>query len=82
MKAVKLRTEQLDNPLGIDITKPSLSWICQDGVKQTAYEIEARADGEVIWNSGRVESGRMNAFLGTEAKDRQRVTWRVRLWDE
>ena len=45
MKAIKLRTEQLDNPLGIDITKPSLSWICQGGVKQTAYEIEAKADG-------------------------------------
>ena len=82
MKAIKLRTEQLDNPLGIDITKPSLSWICQGGVKQTAYEIEAKADGTVIWNSGKVESDKMNAFLGTEAKDRQRVTWRVRLWDE
>lgn len=82
MKAIRLRTEHMDNPLGIDIKKPFLSWNCSGGKKQTAYEIKAMSEGQVIWNSGRVASDSMNAILGTAAGSRQRVNWRVRLWDE
>lgn len=82
MKAIRLRTEHMADPLGIDIKEPFLSWNCDGGKKQSAFEIEASSEGEVIWNSGKVPSGRMNAFLGVEAKSRQRIVWRVRLWDE
>ena len=51
MKAINLRTEHMVNPMGIDIRTPYLSWNCEGGKKQTAYEIEATSEGKVVWNS-------------------------------
>lgn len=82
MKAIKLKTERLVNPLGIDIKQPSLSWICQDGITQTAYEIEAVSDGRLIWNSGKVSTNKMQVAFGEVLESKQRVSWKVRLWDE
>lgn len=82
MKAIKLKTERLVNPLGIDIKQPSLSWICQDGITQTAYEIEAVSDGRLIWNSGKVSTNKMQVTFGEVLESKQRVSWKVRLWDE
>lgn len=82
MKAIKLKTERLVNPLGIDIKQPSLSWICQDGITQTAYEIEAVSDGRIIWNSGKVSTNKMQVIFGEVLESKQRVSWKVRLWDE
>ena len=39
MKAICLRAEYLDRPIGLDITKPRFFWNCEGGVKQTAYQI-------------------------------------------
>ena len=33
MQAIRLRTEYLENPLGLDIRKPRLMWNCEDGIK-------------------------------------------------
>lgn len=82
MKAVKLRTEYMENPIGIDIRYPYLSWNCSGGKKQTAYEISASADGVLLWNSGKTATDKMNAILGVKAESRQRIFWKVRLWDE
>lgn len=82
MKAIKLKTERLVNPLGIDIKQPSLSWICKDGITQTAYEIEAVSDGRIIWNSGKVSTNKMQVIFGEVLESKQRVSWKVRLWDE
>lgn len=82
MKAIKLKTERLVNPLGIDIKQPSLSWICQDGITQTAYEIEAVSDGCIIWNSGKVSTNKMQVTFGEVLESKQRVSWKVRLWNE
>lgn len=82
MRAINLRTEHLTNPMGIDIAKPYLSWNCEGGVRQTAYEIQMTADGNPWWNSGRVAGSQMHAVLEKELQSRQRVSWRVRLWDE
>lgn len=82
MKAINLRTEHLVNPIGIDIRTPYLSWNCEGGKKQNAYEIEAVSEGKVIWNSGKVWSDSMHEILGVTAESRQRITWKVRLWDE
>ena len=46
MKAIRLRTEHMENPLGIDIREPFLSWNCDGGKKQAAYEITAMSGGE------------------------------------
>ena len=77
MKAIRLRTEYLKNPLGNDIQHPRLMWNCEGGVKQTAYQIVTDA-----WDSGKIESASMHAVYPKELHSRQRVTWRVRLWDE
>lgn len=82
MRAVNLRTEHLINPIGIDIQIPYLSWNCDGGKKQTAYEIEAVSEGKIIWNSGKIISDRMDNIFGVNAESRQRISWRVRLWDE
>ncbi|MCR5664141.1 MAG: glycoside hydrolase family 78 protein [Oscillospiraceae bacterium] len=77
MKAIRLRTEYLFDPVGIDVQKPRLMWNCEGGVKQTAYRIVAEN-----WDSGKVESSSMQAVYPTLLRDRERVNWRVRLWDE
>ena len=82
MKAINLRTEHLVNPIGIDIRTPYLSWNCEGGKKQTAYEIEAVSDGEVILSSGKIASDKMNHCFGLAVASKQHVTWKVRLWDE
>lgn len=82
MNAVGLRTEHRKNPVGIGEKKPFLSWTCENGIRQTAYEISASRDGAEIWNSGRVETNRMNARYEGGAGSRDRICWRVRLWDE
>ena len=82
MRAIHLKTEYLKNPIGIDIEKPFLSWNCCEGKKQTAYEIQAVSDGRVVWESGKVNTDRMNGSFGVPAGSRQQVIWKVRLWDE
>ena len=84
MKAVHLRTEYLENPLGLGITNPRLYWHCEGGVKQTAFRIAAKRDNETVWDSGRVESSRMThiAYEGAKLCSRDKVEWSVTLWDE
>ena len=41
MRAINLRTEHMINPIGIDSKEPYLSWNCEDGRRQTAYQIVA-----------------------------------------
>ena len=85
MKAIRLRVEYLTNPVGIDMVKPRLSWNCEDGVKQEAYQIVAKDDkGEIIWDSGKVYSAQMVhiPWGGPELGSRQIVIWKVCLWEE
>lgn len=84
MKAIHLRTEYLENPIGIDIMPPRFYWNCEGGVKQTAYQIIAKCDDKEIWNSGKVESSSMThiRYEGEPLRSRERVHWSVRLWDE
>ena len=77
MKAIHLRTEYLTDPLGIDVRHPRLMWICEGGKKQTAYRIVTEK-----WDSGKVESGVMHADYPLELSDRERVDWKICLWDE
>ncbi len=77
MKAINLKTEYLKNPMGIDIQNPRLMWNCEDGVKQTAYQIITEK-----WDSGKVPSSRMWAVYPKALTDREHVIWKIRLWDE
>ncbi|MBP3279471.1 MAG: alfa-L-rhamnosidase, partial [Butyrivibrio sp.] len=85
MKAIRLKTEYLTNPIGIDYTKPRLSWVCEGGKTQTAYQIIAKDDnGNVVWDSEKTNSSKMHLIPwgGEDLKSRQRINWSVELWDE
>lgn len=85
MKAINLKVEYLNNPIGIDIVRPRLSWNCEGGIKQSAYQIVARNyDGDEVWNSGKVESSQMHLIEwgGASLGSRDIVNWTVTLWDE
>ena len=77
MNAIRLKTEHLFDPLGIDVQRPRLTWNAEGGVKQRAYEIVTDK-----WQSGKVESGEMHAAYPLPLTSRERVNWKVRLWDE
>ena len=77
MKAIRLRTEYLKDPLGIDVKHPRLMWNCDGGVRQTAYQIVTEK-----WDSGKVETSSMRAAYPEALSDREHVTWKIRLWDE
>lgn len=82
MKAINLKTEYLIDPMGIDMPRPRLFWNCAGGKLQSAYRIEAVSDGKTVWDSGKVASASMRAEYPNELHSRQRIEWRVRLWDE
>lgn len=84
MKAIELRTEYLKEPLGIDSLRPRLYWKCEDGIRQTAYQLIAKKDNEIIWDTGKVQSNRMThiPYEGPPLKSRDRIVWSVTLWDE
>ena len=77
MNAIRLRTEYLKDPIGVDFRHPRLMWNVEGGKKQTAYQIVAEN-----WDSGKVASSSMWAEYPKGLHDRERVNWKLRLWDE
>lgn len=84
MKAVNLKTEYLENPIGIDIASPRLFWNCEGGTAQSAYRIVMKdARGEILWDSGKTDSSKMTGIrCPLTFESRRRVYWSVMLWDE
>lgn len=93
-QVTRLFTEYRRNPLGIDIARPRLGWqLCSDriGARQIAYRVMAASSAGLlesgdlnVWDSGRVESDQSVhvVFAGPALSSRQRVYWRVTVWDE
>lgn len=91
-----LRCEYLENPLGLDIPLPRLSWrMAADGTargkKQTAYRIlvagsaaSLDADRGDLWDSGRVRSGESVNIVygGKPLVAGQPCFWKVSIADE
>ena len=88
-----LTCEYRNNPLGIDILRPRLSWQLESeprGTRQTAYRILAAASEAALasevgfWDSGRVPSDQSIhiPYEGTELVSGQRACWKVWVWDE
>ncbi len=90
----ELRCEYRNNPLGIGINQPRLSWQLESGQRgrrQTAYQVIAGTVADplhqmdaVLWDSGKVKSDQSThiPYRGPTLTSRQRVFWRVRIWDE
>lgn len=93
-KIAFLTCEYRTNPLGIDVLNPRLSWQMQTdrhGARQTAYRVLADSSPESLavgkadlWDSGRVESDQsvLVDYAGATVQARQRVYWKVIVWDE
>ncbi len=89
VNAVELRTQGMENPLGIGTKAPELSWklsSVENNQAQTAYEIQASLNesfGNIVWESGKVESPKpFGAVYGGGFEDGQEVFWHVRLMDK
>jgi len=86
-----LRCEYKENPIGIDVAQPRLSWqLTADGrgVMQAAYQVrvapsEAGLTTSPIWDTGRVDSDQSIhvVYDGPALVSRQRYYWQVRVWD-
>ena len=94
---IHLRCEYLENPLGIDIQKPRLSWqlkaldSTQRGLKQSAYQILVASNLEKLklnqgdfWDSGQISSNQTLhiEYAGKVLSSQNRCFWKVRVWDQ
>ncbi|MEJ2083936.1 MAG: hypothetical protein P8Y94_17705 [Acidobacteriota bacterium] len=86
---VRLRAEYRQNPIGIDVREPRLSWQLlseERGAVQTAYQIQVTPSAEAFdradccqWDTGKVASNRsiQIVYSGPQLKVRTRYYWRV-----
>lgn len=94
LRVGELRCEFLQNPSGIEVTEPRLSWRLSSperGERQTACEIlvassapklkPGRAD---LWDTGRMASDQSIhvRYAGKPLGSRQQCFWKVRVWNK
>lgn len=75
-----LRVEHLDEPLGLTVSTPRLSWRLPAGTRQQhAYQIRAGR-----WDSGRVDSDEslLVPYAGPALTSGERVEWGVKVWTD
>lgn len=90
----EVRCESIINPVGIDVSHPSFSWIVESaekGKKQTAYQIivddnkhDTSNDLGKVWDSGKIDSNQANdvSYKGALLMSNQTYFWKVKIWDE
>ncbi len=88
-----LRCEYLENPIGIDVTQPRLSWEVVSrarGQRQTAYQVLVAgsetgliANQGDLWDSGKVVSDQsiQVRYGGKSLASHTACVWKVRVWD-
>lgn len=93
---VDLRCGFRENPVGMDVKDPVLSWTIQTNpeareVKQSAYQVLVASTPELLrqdkgdlWNSGKVRSDKMGQirYVGKPLVSSMSCYWKVRIWDE
>jgi len=72
----------MDNPIGIDILKPLLTWNAEGAGAQSAYELQTWKNGKKEEISKKTESSSMHCFYTGTATSRDVIEWCVRLYDE
>src|SRR5690349_16536939 len=87
-----LRCEMLNNPLGIDVLQPRLSWQINGtarNIQQTAYQVLVASSPDKlakqqadIWNSGKVSTDQsVNViYKGKPLTSRSACYWKVKIW--
>ncbi len=91
-----LRCEYRQNPRGMDVERPGLSWVVEAGdgadrgLRQTAYQVLVASTAEKLagdegdlWDSGRVASDQSIEVVygGKPLGSRMECWWKVRVWD-
>jgi len=93
MQVEELKTEHLNEPLGIETTHPRFRWLLKSterGQLQSAYQILVATSLEKLeagtgdkWDSGRVTSDNFVEipYAGRELASGERAYWKLRIWD-
>ncbi|WP_419194313.1 family 78 glycoside hydrolase catalytic domain [Novipirellula herctigrandis] len=96
VKVEKLRCEYLQDPLGVDVAEPRLSWQITDaslvrGQVQTGYRVLVASRPEMLeneqgdlWDSGKVLSAQsvLVHYQGVGLASNQHCCWQVRVFDK
>jgi alpha-L-rhamnosidase len=89
----ELRCESREDPLGIDVVSPRLSWTISSqrrGEHQSAYRVLVASSPDALardvgdlWDSGRVASPQSYGieYAGKPLASRTRCLWKARVWD-
>ena len=90
----QLSCEDLNNPQGIGVTDPRLSWMLssdEGNQAQTSYQIlvastvkNLNADKGDLWDSGKILSNEsiQVPYAGKALDSRAQCFWKVRIWDK
>lgn len=87
-KIIDLRTDGVENPVGIDNAAPRFSWKMKSGkigIRQIAYQIVVKEeDGNTVWDSGRVKNAESAdiRYGGEKLEPKTRYKWTVKVEDE
>ncbi len=86
LKVQNLLTENLSNPIGIDVGQPRFSWQLTSDKKitlQTAYEVKISSGKKSVWATGKVASDQSVhvPYNGTPLQSAAKYQWQVRVWD-
>jgi len=88
---VNLSCEYMTNPMGVDVPHPRFFWIPSHpgrNQKQNAYQVvvglKADLSRDVVWDSGKTESGRFThvVYAGRPLESGTTYYWKVRWWDK
>ncbi len=93
LSVASLRCEYLNDPLGIDVPTPRLSWVLASearGARQSAWQVLVASTPELLamdkgdlWDSGKVTTDHSNQvpYDGETLHTGQRCHWKVRTWN-
>ncbi|HEY5585078.1 MAG TPA: family 78 glycoside hydrolase catalytic domain [Ruminiclostridium sp.] len=90
IKVIKIRCEYKENPIGIDVLYPRISWQLKSDVRstvQSAYRLQVSKDenfvSNVVWDTEKVESEQSIhlEYKGITLESKERYYYRVQAWD-
>jgi alpha-L-rhamnosidase len=92
LRVEPMKTEYRQNPVGIDVRAPRLSWRIEAqrrGTMQSAYQVRVATDTvsltrAPLWDSGKIpsESSILRPYGGPATHSGTRYYWQVRVWDD
>ena len=91
VQLVEMTCEHKQNPMGVDIISPRLSWKLKSSernILQTAYQIRVSSTQvfdkkNLVWDSGKTPSNEsiLQAYKGTALQSGKPYFWQVKIWD-